>query len=86
MKTPSATSPAESPKPSRRPRTAYQYAVQTLRTDILQGRLAAGEHLRQDDLAKRLEVSTTPIREALRTLISEGLVFFDAHRGAELGG
>jgi len=49
--------------------------VQTLRTDILQGRLAAGEHLRQDDLARRLEVSTTPIREALRTLISEGLVF-----------
>jgi len=60
--------------------------VQTLRTDILQGRLAAGEHLRQDDLARRLEVSTTPIREALRTLISEGLVFFDAHRGAVVRG
>ncbi len=71
--------------PSRR-LTAYQYAVQTLRADILQGRLAAGERLRQDDLAKRLAMSTTPVREALRTLISEGLVFFDAHRGAVVRG
>jgi len=86
LKTPTTNPSPESAKPSRRPRTAYQYAVQTLRTDILQGRLAAGEHLRQDDLARRLEVSTTPIREALRTLISEGLVFFDAHRGAVVRG
>ncbi|NTX25691.1 GntR family transcriptional regulator [Burkholderia pyrrocinia] len=71
--------------PSRR-LTAYQYAVQTLRADILQGRMTAGERLRQDDLAKRLEMSTTPVREALRTLISEGLVFFDAHRGAVVRG
>jgi DNA-binding GntR family transcriptional regulator len=81
-------STAASPAPLKtgRPRTAYQYAVQTLRAEILQGRLAAGEHLRQDDLAKRLEISTTPIREALRSLISEGLVFFDAHRGAVVRG
>lgn len=60
--------------------------MQTLRAEILQGRLAAGEHLRQDDLAKRLAISTTPIREALRSLISEGLVFFDSHRGAVVRG
>jgi DNA-binding GntR family transcriptional regulator len=69
-----------------RPRTAYQYAVQTLRAEILQGKIAAGEHLRQDDLARRLDISTTPIREALRSLISEGLVFFDARRGAVVRG
>ena len=66
--------------------TAYQFAVQTLRADILQGRMKAGDRLRQDDLARRLEMSTTPVREALRTLISEGLVFFDAHRGAVVRG
>jgi DNA-binding GntR family transcriptional regulator len=66
--------------------TAYQHAVQTLRADILQGRMKAGDRLRQDDLARRLEMSTTPVREALRTLISEGLVFFDAHRGAVVRG
>lgn len=85
MKTSPIAAPSASSKTGR-PRTAYQYAVQTLRTEILQGRLAAGEHLRQDDLAKRLEISTTPIREALRSLISEGLVFFDARRGAVVRG
>lgn len=69
-----------------RPLTAYQFAVQTLREEILQGRLKAGERLRQDDLALRLEISTTPIREALRTIVSEGLAFFDAHRGAVVRG
>ncbi|CAG2155289.1 hypothetical protein LMG26411_04870 [Cupriavidus numazuensis] len=48
--------------------------------------MKAGDRLRQDDLARRLEMSTTPVREALRTLISEGLVFFDAHRGAVVRG
>ncbi len=86
MKTPSTAVSPEPAKPAGRPRTAYQYAVHTLRADILQGRLAAGERLRQDDLAKRLEISTTPVREALRSLISEGLVFFDAHRGAVVRG
>ncbi|WP_287496409.1 GntR family transcriptional regulator [Pandoraea sp. CB10b_02] len=70
----------------RRRLTAYQYAIETLRTEILQGRLKAGDRLRQDDLARRLEMSTTPVREALRTLVSEGLVFFDAHRGAVVRG
>lgn len=66
--------------------TAYQLAVQTLRSDILQGRLKAGDRLRQNDLAEQLEMSTTPVREALRTLVSDGLVFFDAHRGAVVRG
>jgi len=66
--------------------TAYQYAIETLRTEILQGKLKAGDRLRQDDLARRLEMSTTPVREALRTLVSEGLVFFDVHRGAVVRG
>ena len=72
--------------PTRRPLTAFQYAVQALRTEILQGRLKAGERLRQEELAQRLEMSTTPVREALRILVSEGLVFFDAHRGAVVRG
>ncbi|WP_139133348.1 GntR family transcriptional regulator [Pandoraea sp. ISTKB] len=70
----------------RRRLTAYQYAIETLRTEILQGRLKAGDRLRQDDLARRLDMSTTPVREALRTLVSEGLVFFDVHRGAVVRG
>jgi len=75
----------EAPAPTRR-LTAYQYAVQTLRADILHGHMKAGDRLRQDELARRLEMSTTPVREALRTLSSEGLVFFDAHRGTVVRG
>ncbi|MBO9536171.1 GntR family transcriptional regulator [Herbaspirillum sp.] len=73
-------------QPARRPRTAYLYAIESLRAEILQGKLKAGDRLRQDELARRLDVSTTPIREALRSLVSEGLVFFDVHRGAVVRG
>ena len=45
------------------------------------GELAAGEQLRQRDLAQRFQVSQTPVREAMRRLESEGLVIGDTHRG-----
>lgn len=49
---------------------------------IQSGELPAGTRLRQGELAARLEVSTTPLREALSGLAREGLVRHDAHRGA----
>ncbi len=45
-----------------------------IRQAILRGELAGGDDLSQVRLAKRLGVSRTPLREALRMLISEGLV------------
>ncbi|CAM03295.1 GntR family transcriptional regulator [Saccharopolyspora erythraea NRRL 2338] len=53
-----------------------------LREMIVTGELAAGTTLRQRDLADRLGVSPTPVREALRRLESEGLITTDAHRSA----
>lgn len=41
---------------------------------ILDGRLAAGERLRDQELAERLGVSRTPVREALQRLERAGLV------------
>jgi DNA-binding GntR family transcriptional regulator len=49
-------------------------ATQALRDAILSGRLPAGTRLRQTELAGRLAISRTPIREALGRLQQEGLV------------
>ncbi|GAA1842088.1 GntR family transcriptional regulator [Asanoa iriomotensis] len=63
-------------------RTAHQMVRDSLRRAILDGTLSAGSRLVQADIAARLRVSTTPVREALRDLASEGLIRLDAHRGA----
>ena len=49
-------------------------ATQALRDAILNGHLPSGTRLRQMDLAERLAISRTPIREALGRLQQEGLV------------
>lgn len=51
-----------------------EQVYQRLRADILGGRLPAGERISPSELAERLGVSITPIREALRSLEEEGLV------------
>lgn len=53
-----------------------------LRELIMTGEFPPGAPLRQRDLAARLGVSPTPVREALRRLESEGLVHCDVHRGS----
>lgn len=62
--------------------TAHELVRSTVRSAILRGTLRGGTRLRQADLAAQLRVSTTPVREALRDLATEGLVDLDAHRGA----
>ena len=59
----------------------YQQTYRTLRQDILCGRLASGDRLVEQRLAQRLEVSRTPVREALRQLQREGLIQADQRGG-----
>ena len=61
--------------------TAHEYVREALRGAILGGELLGGSRLIQADIARELGVSTTPVREALRDLATEGLVRLDAHRG-----
>ncbi len=58
----------------------------TLRKAILSGDLKPGEKLREVNLAQRMGVSRTPIREAIRMLELEGLVVMIPRRGAEVAG
>jgi DNA-binding GntR family transcriptional regulator len=53
-----------------------------LRNDIVRGRLAPGEPLRQDEIARSFGVSHVPIREAFLRLQAEGLVEIRPRRGA----
>ncbi len=69
------------PTPSA-PVTAQSSITEQLRRAITGGQVAAGTKLVQSELAAMLSVSITPVREALRELIAEGLVDFDAFKSA----
>lgn len=71
----------EMPLP-KRTHTAYEFTLGRLRSAILAGQIKGGTHLVQAAIARELGVSTTPVREALRQLASEGIVDLDPHRGA----
>lgn len=64
-----------------RPRTATDHVSASLRRSILTGELAGGTRLGLNELASIFQVSTTPVREALRELSFEGLVRLDNYRG-----
>ena len=55
-----------------------------LRTAILEGRIAPGERIRQEDVAARFGASRLPVREALRMLEAEGLTEHEANKGARV--
>lgn len=64
--------------------TTQESVVDHLRTLILRRQLKPGERLVQSDLAEELGVSRTPVREALHTLATEGLVSISAYKGASV--
>ncbi len=59
---------------------------QTLRQAIITGEIAPGERLMEIPLAKKLGVSRTPVREAIRMLELEGLVAMIPGREGEAEG
>jgi DNA-binding GntR family transcriptional regulator len=60
------------------------WVAERLRSWIMDGRLVAGEWLRQERLAQEFGVSQMPVREALKLLAAEGLVEHVPYRGVRV--
>lgn len=56
------------------PMTRGEAVAQRLRQEILSGELPPGTPMRDAELAARLGVSITPVRESVATLMAEGLI------------
>jgi DNA-binding GntR family transcriptional regulator len=65
-----------------RKQATHELVAAVLREAIATGLLRANQPLPQDEIAAQLQVSHIPVREALRQLQSEGLVSYQANRGA----
>jgi len=57
-------------------------AIELIRQAILDGRLEPGSRLKEEELARELGISRTPVREALLVLQAEGLIETTPNRGA----
>jgi DNA-binding GntR family transcriptional regulator len=67
-----------------RPKPLHETVVERLRDMIVEGELASGERLHDANLARILQVSRTPIREAIKLLATEGLVDLLPGRGGRV--
>lgn len=63
---------------------AADLAAGSIRTDILEGRMAPGQQLVEVELVERLGVSRNTLREAFRQLCREGLAVHHRHRGVSV--
>ena len=63
-------------------RTLHDEVVDRMRDMIIEGELAGGDRINESELCLRLGVSRTPVREAIKTLASEGLIEAVRAKGA----
>lgn len=63
-------------------RTASAAAADLIRQAVIDGRVAPGQRLKEEELAQQFGISRTPIREALLVLQTEGLLEAAPNRGA----
>jgi len=63
-------------------RTKVDLAFEGLQQAILTGKIKPGERLTIAQLSEQLEMSSTPIREAIRLLEADGVITNEPHRGS----
>lgn len=66
--------------------SAASIIFNALRKAIIEGELADGEPLRQDEIARGFNTSRIPVREALTMLEQQGLVKTERYKGAVVAG
>lgn len=66
------------------PRTAAALVADGIRQRILNGTYRPHEYVREANVAKQLQVSRTPVREALRELVTEGWLEAIPHHGCRV--
>jgi DNA-binding GntR family transcriptional regulator len=59
-------------------------AVEIIRERLLSGDFLPGDRLGEEEIAHELDMSRTPVREALRTLAADGLIEIQKNRGARV--
>lgn len=79
--TPATDTPGDLPVAPSPASTLPRMLYEQLRGGILLGTLQAGQVLRQEELAKRFNVSRVPLREALSQLEADGLIESRPRRG-----
>jgi DNA-binding GntR family transcriptional regulator len=62
-------------------RSRADYVYERLRDAISDGRIAGGERVREEEVARQLGVSRTPVREALQRLQQRGILILGPGRG-----
>jgi DNA-binding GntR family transcriptional regulator len=67
-------------------RPLHEHIVEILREMVLEGQLKPGERVLELELCRKLNVSRTPMREALKVLAAEHLVELQQSRGAVVTG
>lgn len=63
---------------------ASDTAYELLKQRVIAGTYAPGAQLKEEHLARELDISRTPIRAALRRLVQDGLATADAGRGVRV--
>lgn len=64
-----------------KPESSFELAYSTLRKKAIDFEFKPGERLNESALTRQLDVSRTPLREALNRLVAEGFLTFELGRG-----
>jgi DNA-binding transcriptional MocR family regulator len=63
-----------------KPPSRREWILNALRHELITGEMSPGTSVRQEDLANKYGVSQAPVREALKSLVAEGLLMYSPNR------